>query len=107
MTMTAILIGVFLVINVWLIWTFVRDYARATGTPWQRMVAAGQESVTILWSKVLMLLGALSGLIVKAADYLGDTGLSTQLQALLKPEYVGAFVVLVAVITIYARKRTL
>lgn len=86
---------------------FLRDYAKATGTMWERALTASEESATMLWSKIVALIGMGAGSLVGLSDYLNNSTISDAIKAALQPEYVVPFVIFVAVITMYARKRTL
>lgn len=98
---------VMVLIALWLIVVFVRDYTVAIGTPWQRALTASRESATMLWGKIVMLVGLLSTGLVSAADYLNDPTLAEAIKAWLQPAYVTTFVMVVAMVTLFARMRTL
>ncbi len=96
-----------LVLVGWLLVTFAADFAAATGTPWQRALAATRQSATLLWARAQMLLAGLSALLVSLADYLGHPELDDAIKRLLRPEWVPAYIAVVALVTIWARNRTL
>lgn len=86
---------------------FVVEYSRGLGSPWQRALDAAKGSATILWARFTMFLGALSAVAVDASGYLGVPQVADTIKAILAPEYVGPFLVLVAVVSEFARRRTL
>ena len=88
-------------------WDFYADYRAAAGTVWQRLLAAGKTSATILWSRFTILTTAMSNSLVWLAGLLGAPGVEDAIKAALQPVYVAGFVVFIAVITELARRRTL
>lgn len=87
--------------------TFYKALRDASGSTWQRVIAAAQGSATILWARFVALVGLATGGLASAADYLGDPSIGSAIQTYGKPQYVAAALVLIAVITTWARKRTL
>ena len=41
----------------WIAFTFVRAWTVETGSFWQRTLKAGQRSATIVWAKLVMMVG--------------------------------------------------
>ena len=74
---------------------------------WRKMLEAGKGSATILWARATMFLGALATVLVDLAGYLGAPGVADTIKAVLAPQYVGAFLVVVALVSEFARRRTL
>ena len=78
----------------------------ASGTPWQRFMAVFKYSGTILWSRIVTFFGVLAGLAANAADWFGG---SPQIQAavhdVFDPKYVPWYLVGVALVTEYLRRR--
>ncbi len=88
--------------------TFYIEYVKSTAvTTWAKFLDATKGSATILWSRFVIVIGSVAGFAGQAADALGEPSVSSAIQAALKPEYVAAFLVIVSLITIFARKRTL
>lgn len=85
----------------------VSSYLASTGTVWERLLAASQNSATILWSKLVAAIGALVAGLDFVADYLDAPDVKSTLQGMVNPKYVGGFVLAVALITIAARMRSL
>jgi hypothetical protein len=93
----------------WLVYTAARDMAAEKGDYWQRLLAAGKYSATKLWARVVMLLGLLLADVPQLADYLGDPTLKqtiTDWMTKIGPEWTGGFLVVVAIVTIMARRRS-
>lgn len=88
-------------------WDFYADYRDAVGSTWQRLLAAGKTTATILWSRFTILVTALSNSLVWLAGLLGAPGVEDAIKAALQPVYVAGFVVVIAIITELARRRTL
>lgn len=91
----------------WFGLVFFMDYRAATGTTWQRLLAAARQSATVLWSKFVMLVSLLIAGLDQIADWLGQPELADKIQAVLNPKLVPFYLIGIAVITIWARKRTL
>jgi hypothetical protein len=85
----------------------VHGYLAASGTVWQRLVAAFRASLTVFWAR----LNALSILAVAAvseiASFLGAPGVKEAIEPYLAPQYMLAYVVLVLLGAEVARRRTL
>lgn len=96
-----------LVIVGYVVVDFLREYRNAEGSLWNRLVAAGKGSATVLWARFTVIVGALADLLIEAASWLDAPGVADAVKALLRPEYVGAFIVAVALISEFARRRTL
>lgn len=90
-----------------LAYDFVSEYRAAVGSAWERAIAAGKGSATILWARLTMLVAALSDLLTQAADWLNAPGVADGIRSVLKPEYVAVFVVGLALVTELARRRSL
>jgi hypothetical protein len=89
-------------------WHMVRQYRKATGSTWERLLSAGKESATILWGKFCILLSGLIASLDSLADLLNMPELKTYIEmALGNPKAVAGVMLALSVVTIYARKRTL
>lgn len=90
----------------YIVWTFSREYKEAKGTMWERALEASWDSATILWSKVVIV----ATVFVNGVAYLAsalDAGTVEQIKLYLPVEYVAGFMVVVMLITIVARIRSL
>lgn len=96
-----------LVLAAYVSYVVVSSYLSTSGTWWERLLAASQNSATILWSKFVMLIGFATAGMDSVADLLGMPEVKDVIQSAMKPQYVALFVVVVAAVTILARKRTM
>jgi hypothetical protein len=96
-----------LVVVGWVAYTFCHAYATETGSFWARSLAAGKNSATIVWAKLVIIAGGLVAVIDKIADLAGDPSLATQIQQYLTPQAVGYFMIGIMVVNVWARVRTL
>lgn len=79
----------------------------STGTIWQRILSVGEQSATIAWQKFVILVTGITGGMAWVADMLGDPSVGTAIQAAVKPQYAAIAALATALITVWARKRTL
>lgn len=90
----------------YIVWTFSREYKEAKGTMWERALEASRDSATILWSKLLIVGSVFVNGVAYMANAL-DVGTVEQIKVYLPVEYVTGFLVVVSIITIIARLRSL
>ena len=93
--------------DIYAVGDFIVGYANATGTFWDRALTAGKGSATILWQRLVIFTSGLSALLVELATYFNVPQIDSAIQAVLKPQYIGFFTIAVAVVTEFARRRTL
>jgi hypothetical protein len=105
--MNAILNGILFAILVYVVVDFVRSYRAAAGTVWQRLLASGKESATIVWQRFTIVVASLADAVVWVADLLNAPSVAEPIKSALQPQYVAAFMVAVAIIGEFARRRTL
>jgi phage-related protein len=86
---------------------FAQEYRSAPGTVWDRMLAAGKGSATILWARFSVVVGAVSAVLVNGANLLNAPGVADAIKAAMQPQYVAIFTIGVALVTELARRRTL
>jgi hypothetical protein len=86
---------------------FARDYIATTGSIGERLLAAGKGSATIVWSRFSAVVAALAGALSGLADWLNAPGVSEAIQSCLKPEWVALYVLGLALVSEFARRRTL
>lgn len=92
-----------------LVYDFVKSYRAGTGTTWQKLLAAGKGTASILQARVAAMGGlALTGL-VDLADMIGNPGVKSFVDQYLgdKGPAVGWTMVACALIAEWARRRTL
>jgi len=106
----AISIGI-LVVTVlmvgWIASTFARAWTVETGSFWQRTLKAGRQSATIVWAKLVMLVGGVVAVLDRLADLAGDQSLATQIQQYATPQVVGYVMIAIMFVNVWARLRTL
>ena len=91
----------------WILYTFIYSYLTETGTFWQRTLKACKDSATIVWAKLVIIVGMLVASLDKVAVALGDPSLVSQFQQYLTPTTVGITTAIIMVLSIWARLRTL
>ena len=91
----------------WIVYTFLHAYVIEKGTFWQRTLAAGKDSATIVVAKLGILVGMLVTALDKLATAAGDPSLIGQVQPYLTPTAVGIGGSVVLALVIWARIRTL
>ena len=101
-----ILSGVAL-LAVYIAFTFIREYREAHGSTWDRLLEAGRDSATILVQKITILISGIGSAAALFGEWFEIPELKQAVQSALKPEYVVAFVVVTALVSWFARKRTL
>jgi len=105
--MTIALDLILLAALIYVVADFLRSYWTATGNVWQRLLAAGRQSATILWQRFTIALAALADVLVWLADLFNAPGVAEPIKSVLQPQYVAVFVVAVAIVGELARRRTL
>jgi hypothetical protein len=97
-----------LAVAVWVAWTCIQVYATETGTFWERMLKTARDSATLLWARFCMLVAGVVANIDTAADFLGVPELKPFIDTWLgSPKIIAGVMLLVSMITIAARKRTM
>ncbi|HEY7246276.1 MAG TPA: hypothetical protein VH678_20575 [Xanthobacteraceae bacterium] len=98
---------VVLAIAGYFIFDFVRAYRGTVGSVWSRCIGAAKSSATILWARFTVVVTALAAGLVQIADFIQAPSVSAAISTYLKPSVVAAIMVTVAVVTEWARRRTL
>lgn len=97
-----------LIVAVSIIIQMVIAYSKADGSIWNKMLAAGSQSATILWNKFTIVLAGLVGTLGDLADALGQPQIKDYLnQALGNPKLVASIMLAASIVTIAARARTM
>jgi len=104
---TAVILVAAAALAAFLAWRFVQNYRAATGTRWERTLAAAKDSATVLWSYIVMAGGYLLTFTVNAADAFNLPDVRTWIQGHLTAEMFGIALVTVALVSFFARMRTL
>ena len=98
--LTALMIG-------WIIFMFVHAWVSEAGSFWQRTLKAGKDSATIVWTKVVLVVGGLVAVLDKIATLTGDPSLATQIQQYVTPQIVSYVMMGIMAVNVWARLRTL
>jgi hypothetical protein len=97
----------FLVLLLAIIYSVFRDFHSAVGTVWQRLLAAGKHSATILWARFCAAVASAADAVVWVCEIINAPSVATAVQTYLKPPVVATIMVAIAIITEIARRRTL
>lgn len=89
------------------LWRIVVAYKSSAGSLWQRLLAGGHGSATILWQYAVMASAAFLGNVEKISNGLNLPEVQTFIHANLPPQYLAVVLIAVSVVTIIARVRTL
>jgi len=91
----------------WIAFTFIHAWIGETGSFWQRTLKAGKDSATIVWAKVVLVIGGLVAVLDKIAGLAGDASLATQIQQYVTPQIVSYVMIAIMFVNVWARLRTL
>lgn len=96
-------------VALYLVWQVAARYRAAEGTVWERLLATAKDSATILFNKVVAVVALLVGGLGDVAEFAGQPELKTTIETYLggNPKVLTVVLLIVATITIFARKRTL
>jgi hypothetical protein len=95
------------VIPVYMLVSVIRGYITATGTTWERLVAAFRGSASIFWARLNALSLAAIGVVGELSSLAGAPGVKEAIQPYLAPEYMTAYMLFVLIGAEIARRRTL
>jgi hypothetical protein len=98
---------VVLALAAYFLFDFARSYRSAAGSVWHRSVAAAKSSATILWARFSVVVVAVADGLIQLADFVQAPAVSAAISTYLKPSTVAAVMVTVAIVTEWARRRTL
>ena len=102
-----ILTVIIIAVPAYMMFAIVRSYRTATGSTWQRVVAAFRGSASIFWARLNALSVAAIGAVGEIAAYAGAPGIKEAIAPYLAPEYMTAYVIFVLIGSEIARRRTL
>lgn len=94
-------------VALYILGTFAAAFARESGTVWQRLLKAGEDSATIVWAKFSIAAGLLTAGLVQLAQTIGDPQVGAAIQRVMTPQTWGILFAAAMAITVLARKRTL
>ena len=90
------------------VYDLVSRYKTATGTTWQRILAAGHDSATMVWSKFLLVLAGIVANLDSLADLAGQPQVKEYIDlAVGNPKTVALIMLGISLVTMLARFRTL
>lgn len=89
----------------YVVWSGVTAYRAATGSVWQKVLAAGRDSLTIVWLRFVGFVGAGIDLLVQGADLINAPQVSAAISSYGNPKIVAGVLIGVAVIGEWARRR--
>lgn len=92
---------------VYFVYDFVASYRASVGTVWERLLATGKQSATILWARFVVIVSGASGGLALLAEYLNAPGVSDAIKSVVQPQYVIILLIAIPLISEFARKRTL
>jgi len=108
MTFALVIHLALLALLVFLIVDMTRGYLAATGTVWQRLLAAGKGSATILWSRFSAGVTIFASGILWIAELLNASpGVQDAIRSGIRPEYAAGVIVIILAGAELARRRTL
>ena len=100
--------GVPVAIALFFVYDVVRRYRDSTGTLKDRLMAAGRGSVTMVWSKFLIIIAAVVANLDGIADMAGQPQVKDYLnQAISNPKTLAWVMLGISLVTMFARARTL
>jgi hypothetical protein len=91
----------------WIVFTFIHAWITEAGSFWQRTLKAGKDSATIVWAKVVLIVGGFVAVLDKIASLFGDPSLATQIQQYVTPQIVSYVMMGIMAVNVWARLRTL
>ena len=71
---------------------------------WEKIKAAFQHSLTILWARVVAAAGFL---LAVGQSLIGDPNINDAIHAVLKPDYIAYYVIAIGLVTELCRRRTI
>ena len=94
-------------IVLYFIYDLVVNYRATAGSVWHKLVASAEGSATILWARFTVIVTAATGCLVQVANFINAPSVASAITTYLTPSTVAAIMVATAVITEWARRRTL
>lgn len=93
---------------IYIVATGYAQFAKSSGTVWERLLAAGRDSATILWGKFCLVLAGIIGNLDSTADVLNLPEMKTFINSWVgDPKLIAGIMAAIAFVSILARKRTL
>lgn len=98
---------VFTIVFAGLVADAVHGYYTATGTVWERLLAVGKSSATIMVARLGAIGGFVLNALVEIADLIGSPAISSALTTYVDAKAVGYTLVAAAIVVEWSRRRTL
>ena len=103
----AVILTLIAAASVFAVYRFMARYQAAAGSTWEKLLTAAKGSATMLWQYIVAAGGVLMTWSVNAADAFNLPDVRNFVQGHLSPEMFGVTLVVVALIGMAARLRTL
>ena len=98
----------FAIVAVYVAYDIYSRYRTATGSTWDRLLAAAKDSATMLFGKFTIILAGIVGALNDFLDAIGQSQLKEYVDAALgNPKAVAGVMIGIAVVSMAARMRTL
>ena len=85
----------------------IREYASTSGTTWERLLAVGKDSATILWTRFVGIVATGISSLVWIADALNAPQVASAMSTYGNPKVVASIILAVTIVGELARRRTL
>lgn len=102
-----VIAAAFAAVAVYFLAVMVKEFVQERGTVWQRLLAAGRSSATMLWARFMILVSAAVGAVANITQDAGYPEMAEKLKQVVDPNYVLVFTIAAFFVTVLARKRTL
>lgn len=98
----------FVALIAYIVWNVYSQYRTASGTTWERLLSAARNSATMLWAKfVLFVSGFVANLDTIAGMLGGDDAKNFINSYISNPKEIAAIMASIALVSMWARLRTL
>jgi hypothetical protein len=91
----------------YVVYDFIQHYLSYSGDRYTRFLYAFKSSYTLIWSRFVVFVGLAVNILVGLADYANLPGVGAAISNYLTPTTVSLLMVGIAVVTEFARRRTL
>lgn len=91
----------------WIVYDFAKNYLSYSGSRWTRFLYAFDASLTIIWSRFVIVISLISTSLASFAGYLGLPEVQSAFNAYLTAQNAALLIAGIAVVTEICRRRTL
>lgn len=102
-----IIASIFVIILIYFVVVMAYEFVTTSGTLWCRLLAAGKGSATKLWAGIVSIGASAIGVLASSAEVLNMPQVEAALREYAKPEWFAAISLVIMLITIWARRRTM